>query len=168
VLIWRCSIHASLDGEGGMRASARWHTIGHRITYCSPNPAGALLEALAHLKGMASLIPTELQYHIVNLPDDVSRERILEGSLVRNWRRSESATRSIGDKWLDSMRSAVLEVPSVLAPETYNVLLNPLHADSALIRVVGTKPPARRTIGNAYNRNIKYIQRPRPTFIEMK
>ena len=135
MLIWRCSVHASLDGEGGMRASARWHTMGNRITYCAANPSAALLEVLAHLKGKSAVLPRDLQYLAIDLPDAVKRERVDVNSLPPGWRDRESHTRNLGDVWLTSLRTAVLEVPSVLTPETVNLLLNPIHPHAAGITV---------------------------------
>ena len=43
---------------------------------------------------------------------------------------STEATRAIGSEWLRSTRSALLRVPSVLAPATFNVLLNPAHSEA--------------------------------------
>ena len=37
------------------------------------------------------------------------------------------------------MASAVLRVPSVIVPEEYNVLINPLHPDSKAITAVKTR-----------------------------
>jgi len=38
-------------------------------------------------------------------------------------------TQVIGDQWLLSQESAVLQVPSVVVPQEYNFILNPEHAD---------------------------------------
>lgn len=43
-----------------------------------------------------------------------------------------STTQTIGDKWLFEERSLLLEVPSVLVPETWNVLVNPQRSDASL------------------------------------
>jgi RES domain-containing protein len=45
------------------------------------------------------------------------------------------ASRTAGDVWLRSNRSALLEVPSAIVPETSNWLLNPDHADAQQIRI---------------------------------
>jgi RES domain-containing protein len=123
-----------------MHASGRWHTIGHRITYCTYNPSAALLEALAHLAGKTGLVPDDIRYHVIDLPEDVSIERIDESSLPANWKRHETYTRAMGDKWLISGRTALLEVPSVLTPQTFNILLNPGHPESARITVLKSIP----------------------------
>lgn len=122
-----------------MHASGRWNTIGQRITYCGPNPSAALLEVLAHLKWKVNLLPLDLQFSEIDLPDSVERERLDMDALPFGWREDESHTQAIGDAWLASRRTAVLEVPSVLSPKTYNLLLNPLHPQASSITIAG--PP---------------------------
>ena len=44
-------------------------------------------------------------------------------------------SQSIGDRWLESARSAVLRVPSVVVPAESNYLLNPRHPDFDRIEI---------------------------------
>ena len=46
----------------------------------------------------------------------------------------------IGDEWVRSGTSAVLEVPSAVIETESNYLLNPRHGDSRAIRVMGQQP----------------------------
>jgi len=39
-----------------------------------------------------------------------------------------------GDQWIDSLACAIHEVPSIVVPEQYNVLIHPTHPDTAGIR----------------------------------
>jgi RES domain-containing protein len=48
-------------------------------------------------------------------------------------------TEQLGDWWLDSRTSAVLQVPSFVIAEEHNFLLNPVHSEFARIQV---EPPA--------------------------
>jgi RES domain-containing protein len=51
-------------------------------------------------------------------------------------------TRAIGDEWLSSQSSLLLRVPSAVAPNSFNCLFNPRHADAALAKVLSaTKHP---------------------------
>jgi len=54
----------------------------------------------------------------------------------RNWVNDETLTRTGGDQWLASKRSLLLRVPSAIAPETLNVLLNSAHEDARRLRIV--------------------------------
>ena len=40
------------------------------------------------------------------------------------------------DQWLQSGRTALLRLPSVIVPATLNVLINPLHPESGRIRII--------------------------------
>jgi RES domain-containing protein len=93
---------------------------------------------LAHLKAKANLIPKDIQYQELDIPDVVKIETIKETSLPTNWRSRESVTRSVGDDWIRLQRTAILQVPSVLSPRTRNFLVNPLHEDARRVRIIET------------------------------
>jgi RES domain-containing protein len=136
LLLWRISNHISLDGGGGLRASHRWHTRGRPIVYCAPNPATALLEVLVHAEIDVEDLPTRYRFLKIEAPDGISIDRVNVAELPAGWQDDSSVTRRIGDAWLQSRRTTLLEVPSVLVPETFNVLLNPVHTDAARVRIV--------------------------------
>jgi RES domain-containing protein len=137
VILWRVSNYAVLDGAGGLRAPGRWHSRGRPIVYCAENAAAALLETLVHAEIDVEDIPVEFRYLEIEAPDPVTVEAIRQGDLVSNWRTKHDQTRRIGDDWLQSRRTAILRVPSVIAPATWNCLINPLHPESAAIRIAG-------------------------------
>jgi RES domain-containing protein len=136
VILWRISNHSKLDGDGGLRAPGRWHTRGRRIVYGAPNPATALLEVLVHATIGLEDIPVKFRYLEIEAADSVSMDSVAAGTLGRNWRTELETTRRFGDEWLYSGRTALLRVPSVIAPATWNVLINPRHPDSGQIRIV--------------------------------
>jgi RES domain-containing protein len=128
--IYRISHFADLGGEGGRRASARWHHKGRPVVYCASNAAAAMLEAIAYIaRGDPSLLPSTFQLLEIELPDSMNREIVSLDQLPADWKQHLSHTRSIGDKWLGLQATAVLVVPSALAPDTKNFLLNPAHPD---------------------------------------
>ncbi len=47
--LWRISNHVRLDGNGGKKSGARWHSMGRRIVYLADSPMAALVETLVHL-----------------------------------------------------------------------------------------------------------------------
>ncbi|MCC6586587.1 MAG: RES family NAD+ phosphorylase [Bryobacterales bacterium] len=129
--VWRISNHRTLDGVGGYRASGRWHTRGRPVVYCAPNPATALVEVLVHLEVDVEDPPANFHYLEIDVPDSISREPVSTGDLGPGWRLDLERTRKAGDQWLAAGRTALLIVPSVLVPATWNLLLNPLHPDAA-------------------------------------
>lgn len=138
MILWRISDHTTLDGVGGLSLSGRWHSAGQRIVYCAPNPATALLEVLVHTEIDFDDVPVNLRYLEIDAPDALAVEDLDASALPQSWRVDLLATRRAGDQWLQSNRTALLRVPSVIVPATWNVLINPRHPDSAQIRVSRT------------------------------
>lgn len=141
MILWRIGNHAALDGGGGLRAPGRWHSRGRRIVYCAPNPATALLEVLVHAEIDAEDVPIRLRFLEIEAPDSVTVEIADVRALGSDWRQNSEMTRPLGDLWLQSGRTALLQVPSAIVPATWNLLINPQHPDSAQIRVVRTHEP---------------------------
>jgi RES domain-containing protein len=138
VTVWRISNHATLDGDGGLRASGRWHTRGQRIVYCAPNPATALLEILVHAEIELEDLPVTYKYLEIDVPESASREALDPSALGAGWSARLKDTRTIGDEWLQSHRTALLLVPSAIVPATMNIVLNPAHAAVTDIKIAGT------------------------------
>jgi RES domain-containing protein len=137
VILWRISNYTDLHGIGGLKASARWHTRGHRIVYLSSTPASALLEILVHLEIEEEHLPRSYRLLEIQAPDDVAIERVENSAKLRKgWPKKLSITRALGNQWLDRNSSALLQVPSALVPHTSNFLLNPLHKDAARIMII--------------------------------
>ena len=131
MLLWRISNYATLDGAGGLYASGRWHNIGSRVVYLSEHPAAALLEIIANTD--ISLLPDTFKFLKVDIPEDVA---CLNASITwDNWRDNLTLSRNVGDIWIKEKKSTLFKVPSALSPDTYNYLLNPLHADAAKCEV---------------------------------
>lgn len=130
MVLWRVSNHLSLDGDGALRASGRWHTRGRRIVYCAQAPATALLETLVHFEIEVRDLPARCRLLRIEAPEDAAVESVRSDHLPTDWAARFDVTRAIGDEWLAEARSALLLVPSAVVPETLNVLLNPAHRDA--------------------------------------
>jgi RES domain-containing protein len=133
MMLWRISRHRDLSGEGGFRAPGRWHERGLPIVYLAETPAGALLESCVHTS--ANDVPSSYVLLAIAADEAVSLESLDLTRLDPDWVDHSEATREIGTAWLRSSRSALLRVPSAIVPMTSNVLLNPLHADAARLRI---------------------------------
>jgi RES domain-containing protein len=133
MVLWRISRHRELDGLGGLRAPGRWHERGLPVVYLAETAAGALLEVCVHTA--ANDVPPSYTLLEVTVPTAITVEAINLDSLPQSCSEDMEATRAIGSEWLRSMRSALLRVPSVLAPATFKVLLNPAHLDSKRIGI---------------------------------
>jgi RES domain-containing protein len=137
--VWRISNHADLGGIGGLRAGGRWHHRGQPVVYCAENPAAALLEVLVHLEfGDLAELPDAYQLLEIEVADSISRSVLDPASLQEGWRHQPDSTQSIGSRWLAERQSALFWVPSAIVPHTANVLINPLHPDATLLRIVSS------------------------------
>lgn len=137
MILWQIGNYADLNGMGGLRASARWHTRGHRVVYLSSTPASALLEILVHLEIEEGRLPRFYKLLEIQVPDDVRIEKLEDwAKLPKGWPKKQAVTRALGDQWLNRNSAALLQIPSAIVPRTSNFLLNPLHPDAAKIQIV--------------------------------
>jgi RES domain-containing protein len=136
MMLWRISRHSTLDGHGGLLASARWHSQGRSIVYLAESPAGALLESLVHLELTPDAYPAHYGLLKAEASDEISVRTLGPGDLSGDWVGNVILTRTIGDEWLASQSTVLLRVPSAIVPETFNVLLNPEHPEAGRVQVL--------------------------------
>jgi RES domain-containing protein len=107
--------------------------------YTAQSAALAVLEMLVHL-GRGAVLPA---YVLIPCAfDDELVSRLDRKRLPKDWRSypAPPGLPLIGDEWVRSNRSAVLEVPSAIIETESNYLLNPRHADFARVRVMDPRP----------------------------
>lgn len=137
MIFWRISNHTDLLGIGGLKASARWHTRGHRVVYLSSSPSASLLEILIHLEIEEDHLPRFYKLLEIEAPNNIRIEKVEDkAKLPKGWTKKLSLTRKLGDQWLERNSPALLQVPSALVPHTNNFLLNPLHPDAAKLKIL--------------------------------
>ena len=130
---------AAFDGEGARLYGGRWNSPGTPMVYTSSTISLAVLEVLVHLQE-ANLLSS---YSLISASfDDALVERLDHSMLPDGWRTylAPSELQRIGDEWVRSQRSAVLEVPSVIVVRESNYLLNPTHPDFSSV-VIGEPEP---------------------------
>ena len=128
--LWRVSKYTDLSGAGGRLYPARWHSAGRPVVYTAEHSALALLESLVHLQDEAE----RAVYQLLELsaPHLLVTSRF-EGDLPPD---DQLASQTWGDQWLRDQPSALASVPSVIAPDARNILINPAHADAARIKLI--------------------------------
>ncbi|HTI00733.1 MAG TPA: RES domain-containing protein [Acidisoma sp.] len=117
---------ADLTGQGAALYGGRWNSPGTPLVYLAANAALALLEVRVHLDLPPDLLPDDYVLLSVGL-DGLSLERL--ETLPED-------PRGFGDRWLAEGRTALLDVPSVLVPESRNLLLNPRHKEAGQARIL--------------------------------
>lgn len=90
------------------------------MLYAASDAALAVLEVRVHLDLAPDLIPDD--YVLMEI--EIGR---LSVEIVAD---APADPRAFGDAWLEQARSAAMEVPSAIIPESRNILLNPAHPDA--------------------------------------
>jgi RES domain-containing protein len=129
----------AFDGEGARLNGGRWNSVGVRMVYTAGSVSLAVLEILVNLENTDVLPAYSLR--AVQF-DDAVVSSLDRSRLPANWRDSPSPPEllAIGDAWIASGTSAVLEVPSTVVESESNYLINPAHPDFASL-VIETPQP---------------------------
>lgn len=129
-------IDRAFTGEGAAKLGGRWNSVGTRVVYLASSRALGALELLVHLD--SATLPSS--FVCIPVSFQGSMVETLDPSLLpSNWHASDAPRlQALGDEWIASRRSLVLEVPSAVIPQESNFLLNPHHPD---FRRVAVHPP---------------------------
>lgn len=132
--LWRLTraAYADLTGEGARLYGGRWNSPGRAVVYAAAEAALAVLEVRVHLDLPFELLPDDY----VLLAIETGDARAEEGPAPSD----SSACLAYGDRWLAERRSALLVVPSVIVPESRDVLIDPAHPDASGIHIVRSRP----------------------------
>ena len=130
MILWRVSEFADLEGRGGLRFKGRWHRAGSRIVYTAEHSALALLESLVRLE--VEQEPADYQLLQIEAPNDLAVAHYPDDQPPAD----RVQSREWGEQWLAALEAPLASVPSVVAPGSRNVLVNPLHPDASRIAIL--------------------------------
>ena len=127
---------ASLVASG---RSARWNSDGRFVIYTAWARSLACLENVVHKKGRGLI--GSFKTMLIEIPETIAIESIQPDDLSKNWQdfSAYQLCQQLGDAWLNSIKSAVLSVPSAIIPAEHNLLLNPQHPDFQQIKLLGSE-----------------------------
>ena len=125
-------LSSALSGEGAARYGGRWNSEGTPVVYASGSLSLAMLEIMVHLEDYGTLLDS-YSFVLIEIPAD--RITVVHRK-PPGWNANPPgiASQRVGDTWTVRLTSVALSVPSVLAPEERNYLLNPRHPDFRKIR----------------------------------
>jgi len=86
--------------------------------------------------------PGDLVLAVAEVPDDLARERVEVDDMPANWRESAAPPElaRLGDEFAQRGEHCLLLVPSVLAPDENNCLINPEHPDYKRMEIHDVEP----------------------------
>jgi RES domain-containing protein len=133
--------HADLTGLGGLYGRGRWHKKGNLVVYASENASLAAFETIVHVASFRNM-PHDLVLMKIGLPDHTKISTVPESVLVRGWNGFPFCDETIdfGTSFLHSKENLLLKVPSVIIPDEFNFLINPLHPEIKNCKVISISP----------------------------
>jgi RES domain-containing protein len=123
-----------LSAEGARSNGGRWNSKGTPVLYCASNESLGMLELRVH---SPHPYPRKRLKFVIEVPDDAVVE-IAMNKLPRGWNKFSPGppSKRFGDAWVASKSSLGILVPSVIASEERNLVLNPAHGRFQEVRVV--------------------------------
>jgi RES domain-containing protein len=119
-----------LNGEESVESGGRWSRPGTALVYACTSPALACLETLVHLP--EGPLPQDRFLVEIGIPPALWASRLcFRPHEQAGWNvlPPGPASQDWGMRWIEERRSVLACVPSVIAPEATNVLINPAHPD---------------------------------------
>lgn len=127
-----------LSGNGAKLYGGRWNEKGTPVVYLASSRAMAMMELLVHLH------PEDLYREYVVVAFEVPDDKVYKVGtelLPNDWKTDERKPTLA--KWckrfIDEGQFLLMQVPSVLVEEESNYILNPLHADTAKVKLVSQR-----------------------------
>jgi RES domain-containing protein len=128
-----------MSGAGAADSGGRWNDVGTPMIYASMTRALAALETLVHLQQPeGESLPLDRYLIAIGIPVALWRARTkFDPKMAPAWDAIPDSASAIdwGTTWATSNTSVVATVPSVIAPEEKNVLINPQHPFTRSLKV---------------------------------
>ena len=128
-----------LSGRGAFLYGGRWNSPGNHCVYLGTSLAQASMEIFVHLRRNDVL----KKYHRLAVSfEDCLMEHINIQDLPDGWNEPSMTPNSqaVGDDWIQSASSLILQVPSAAILGEYNYLLNPQHSDMDKLQLGAIEP----------------------------
>ena len=126
-----------LDGRGGALFGGRWNSVGLPVIYAAQHRSLAVLEYRVN----NPLPVPDLTMVSIELPEN-SLQQFKIPDLPSNWASYSynNPCAHLGDQWIKNQETLLLQVPSVVVPQEYNSIINPLHPQMKQVRVLDILP----------------------------
>jgi RES domain-containing protein len=109
------------------------------VIYTSEHASLAALEKIVHVASFENL-PDNLLLVKIEIPDGIEIQKVPQNVLVKGWDSFPFANETVhyGTSFLRKKEHLALKVPSVIIPDEFNVILNPLHPDIQSCKIIST------------------------------
>ncbi|KAF0235838.1 MAG: RES domain-containing [Prolixibacteraceae bacterium] len=133
--------HSALDGMGGLYGPGRWHKKGFPVIYTSEHASLAAWEKIVHVASFENL-QNNLLLVKIEIPEGIEIQTIPQNVLVKGWDSFPFSNETVnyGTSFLLKKEYLALKVPSVIIPDEFNIILNPLHPEIQGCKVISAIP----------------------------
>jgi len=133
--------HSALDGVGGLYGPGRWHKKGNLVIYTAEHASLTAWEKIVHLTSFDH-IPKNLLLVKIEIPNGIEVQYVPQNVLIEGWNNFPYLTETIdyGTAFLRKKENLALKVPSAFIADEYNIILNPLHPDINICKVISSVP----------------------------
>lgn len=137
--IAKCNYAADLSGTGARLYGGRWNSVGQSMVYLASSRALAVLEVLVHLS--PTMLPADFCLVEFEAPDNDVLSIDIK-ALPHNWQdpSAPDKLKLLGNDFLKRKEHLFMKVPSVIVPDDFNYLLNPLHPKASEVKLVSQQP----------------------------
>ena len=129
-----------LKGIGASIAPGRWN---HKDIFCIYTAESRALTLVEHMANVTkeSYISSLFTLRTFFLPDECIL-KIDITDLPKNWREKPPpvSTREFGATLLQSKQKPAYVLPSVIIPQEFNIIIDPLHPDIKKLKIIGDEP----------------------------
>lgn len=136
MLVYRIALAHRCKSLSASGYPGRWNSKGKFVIYTAATRALACLENVVHRSGEGLILDFKVME--IEISDTIKVIEIPLDQLPIEWHAFQKMVHSqtLGNRWIESMESAVLKVPSAIIPNEVNYLLNPAHPDFKRIKIV--------------------------------
>ncbi|PTT00259.1 RES domain-containing protein [Pedobacter sp. HMWF019] len=139
MLVYRITLAKYATALMASGRAARWNPNEIDMIYTSGSISLACLENVVHRNQLG--LNSNFRVMTIEIPDDLLILDVKYSNLPSNWTDFEHMpiTQTMGEDWIKQGRSPVLKVCSSIIDGEYNYLLNPMHTDFKLIKLLDSK-----------------------------
>lgn len=119
-----------LSGIGAGLYGGRWNPKGVNLLYTAEHISLACMEYLVH--NIHVMIGADICLTKIRIPDSASPLTLNAHSLPPDWMEKSyipDSTQNVGLDFVNTGEYYLLKIPSIIVPDEFNYLLNPLHPD---------------------------------------
>lgn len=120
--------------------AGRWNLAGQKVIYTASSRSLACLEII--VQANRQLKTSEFGTMVIYVPDNSSLQQVNVSQLSPDWNQSviSEECKLIGSEWYKKKYDLLLRVPSAVIPDEYNYVINTLHPDFKLLKLIDVLP----------------------------